>query len=104
MYTITYIDTHIRYLYRLRDFQVMKRDEQRSQEDHVEQVSRVTEAVSGASTTDQVQDVLNNDDVVNIICGPAESEIRLLKRELRLEKQNHQKTRRFLFVCVLLIM
>ena len=87
--------------YRLRDFKVRIRDEKRSQEDHVEQVSRVTEAVSGASTRDQVQNVLNNDDVVNIICGPAEIEIRRLKRELRQEKKNHQSTQRFVFTYII---
>ena len=87
--------------HRRRECKVMIRDERRSQQDHVEQVSRITEAVSEASTREEVQEVLNHDDVVNIICGPSEIEIRGLKRELRQEKRNHQTTQRFAFMCII---
>ena len=73
------------------------RDKQRSAELHHEKVSRVADSVTKATTIEESEDVLFSNDVVDILCGPAETKIRQLERQLREEKLSHQRTKRFDF-------
>jgi len=50
--------------------------------------------VTNATTNADATDVLKNDDVVDIICGPMQAKIRNLERQMQAEKASHAKTQR----------
>ena len=80
---------------RFREVGNVVRDRERSEVLHRSKVTRVTEAVSNATTHEEVEGVLYSNDTIDILCDPSETKIRQLERELRNEKLQHQRTRRF---------
>ena len=62
------------------------RDKQRSEVVYCAKLKRATKAVSKATTQEEMEDVIYSNDVVDILCGPTETKIRRLERELRDEK------------------
>ena len=72
----------------------MQKDLQREQQSHRVQLSRAAAAVSKASTMQDAEGALNNEDVVHIICGPMETKVRQLQRQLKEEQDRHKKTQR----------
>ena len=82
--------------------QNLARDKKRSAEIHQAKVLRATSTVLQASTMQSAADVLKDRDVVDIICGPREAELRKLKKALTAERAAHKRTQRFVVVwaCV----
>ena len=74
------------------------RDKQRSEVLQRAKITKVTQAVSNATTQEQAEGVLYSNDVVDILCGPSETKIRRLEKELREEKLRHQRTQRFVLL------
>ena len=70
------------------------RDKERSIDLHKQQIERVTQSMSTVVTRKEVKDVINSEDVVNILCGPLETQLRQLELQLRQEKLEHKKTKR----------
>ena len=70
------------------------RDKERSIDLHKQQIERVTQSMSTVVTRKEVKDVINSEDVVNILCGPLETQLRQLEFQLRQEKLEHKKTKR----------
>ena len=92
-------------IFRFREMANVVRDRKRSEVIHRSKVERATEAASNASTQEEMEGVIYSNDVVDLLCGPAETKIRQLQRELRDEKLQHQRTRRFALcdLCVYII-
>ena len=51
-------------------------------------------ASTAAASATSMSDLLNNRDVINVICGEDEAELIRVRKMLREEKQQHSKTRR----------
>ena len=72
----------------------MVRDKQRSEDTRRVKVTRAANAASNATTTEEIEDVFYSNDVVDILCGPSETKIRQLQKQLRDEKLRHNRTQR----------
>ncbi len=71
-----------------------QKDLQKERQSHSLRLSRAASTVAKASTMQDAESALNNQDVVNIICGPMETEVRKLRRQLKEEQERHKKTKR----------
>ena len=81
--------------------QNLVRDKKRSSELHQSKVLRATSTVLQASTMESAADVLKDDNVIDVVCGPLEAELRKLKKALAAERAAHKRTQRlYLFACL----
>ena len=73
------------------------REQKRTTELHALQMKRA-ETIITEATSESAAKVLQHPDVVDIVCGPLQSKLRQLQRQLAEEKALHRQTKRYVYI------